>query len=149
MRVIVCVCVHDQTTGWCPLQRRGVFADGSNTAPWPQLQTQPPPQKKKKIIAPTYSHRRMSLNVDHTIHQLWRAQGPSSARTTAPQVVSCLQPPHPPTLHLPCCAQSPSVAGGVVRRPLTPRSCHTNTAPALRLSLLAGIPPHPPVDPAR
>lgn len=110
----------------------------------------PPPQKKKKkIIAPTYSHRRMSLNVDHTIHQLWRAQGPSSARTTAPQVVSCLQPPHPPTLHLPCCAQSPSVAGGVVRRPLTPRSCHTNTAPALRLSLLAGIPPHPPVDPAR
>lgn len=73
----------NQTTGWCPLQRREVSVDGSNTAHGPSF-------KRPPIIAPTYSQRRMSLNVDHTIHQLCRAQGTSNTRTAAPQVVSCL-----------------------------------------------------------
>lgn len=56
------------------------------------VQTQPaaPASKGPPIIAPTYSQRRMSLNVDHTIHQLWGAQRPSKTRTTDPGGVSRL-----------------------------------------------------------
>ncbi len=130
--VCVCVCLElglcracDQTAGWCPLQRRGVFVDGSNTAHGPGF-------KRPPIIALTYSKQRMSLNVDHTIHQLWWAQGPSNTRTTAPQVVRCLlfwlKPPLQSSKPI-CCRRC-----GV--RPLTPKSCQTRQNSGVAFSFM-------------
>ncbi len=136
VRACICLCVCtelglcwacDQTTGWCPLQRRGVSLDGSNTAHGPSF-------KRPPIIAPTYSQRRMSLNVDHTIHQLWWSSGaiqhPHHSSTSS-ELSSVLTeaPSRGP--------QSPSVAGGVAWDRWLPQSCHTNRTPAFPSSFMS------------
>lgn len=104
-----------ETTGWCPLQGRGSLL---------MIRAQPvaPSFKRPPIIAPTYSQRRMSVNVDHTIHQLCWAQGPSNAGTADPQAASCLvyrlNPPLPQTSKLICCGRSRV-------GPRAPQSCLT------------------------
>lgn len=88
----------------------GVLYRGEGSLLMIQAQPVAPSFKRPPIIAPTYSQRRMSVNVDHTIHQLCWAQGPSNTGTADPQAASCLvyrlNPPLPQSSKLICCRRS-------------------------------------------
>lgn len=83
-----------------PKPQAGVLYRGEGSLLMIQAQPMAPSFKRPPIIAPTYSQRRMSVNVDHAIHQLRRAQGPSNTGTADPRAASCLvyrlNPPSPP-----------------------------------------------------